>query len=85
MQPFYEERDSVVYSGISYYTEMDILTILKEELNRKRQLLVYMGEEFDKKKYRYKDLFEEVDKELFLEYAINPEKGEDVLSRRRYF
>lgn len=42
-----------------------------------------MGQEKDN--MYYKDLFEEVDKEEFLEYAINPEKGEIALSRRRYY
>lgn len=83
MQPFYEERDADVYNGCTYYTEMDMLTLLKEELNQKRKLLIYMGQE--KNGVHFNDLFEEVNKEEFLEYVINPEKGENALSRRRYF
>lgn len=80
--PFYQERDAYVYGGYIYYTEMSMLDILKEELNRKRKLLIYMGEELDKQKYRCNDLFEEVSKEELLEYAIDPSKGEQALERR---
>lgn len=85
-EPFFEERDAFVYSnGPIYYTEMTMIDILREELKRKRRYLIYMGEEVDKKRPRYNDLFEEVSKEELLEYATNPEKGEEAYSRRRYF
>lgn len=83
LQPFFKERDAGRYNGISYYTEMNMLDILREELNKKRQLLIYMGQELIG--IHYHDLFEEVNKEEFLEYATNPLKGEEALARRRHY
>lgn len=82
-QPFFEERDAGRYSGLSYYTEMSMLDILKEELNKERKLLIYMGQELNG--VHFNDLFEEVSKEEFLEYAINPEKGVQALARRKHY
>lgn len=85
LRPFYHERDSYVYFyGKTYYTDMSMLDLLKEELNRKRKYLVYIGEEFIKYK-GLKEVFEEISQEELLEYATNPEKGEYALSRRMNF
>lgn len=84
LQPFFEERDAYVYtSGSIYYTELDMVTLLKEELNQKRKFLIYMGQELNG--VNFKDLFDEVDKDKFLEYAVNPNNGEIALARRKHY
>ena len=83
-QPFYKERDSYVYMyGTEFYTDMSMLDVLKEELNRKRQYLIYMGEKVNGCKSESQ--FHEVSKEELLEYAQNREKGEYSLKKRRYY
>ena len=84
IQSFDEERDTFVYgSGPEFYTSMSMLDILKEELNRKRQYLIYMGQKLNG--YRLEEQFDEVSKSELLEYAQNREKGEYVLNKiRRY-
>ena len=83
-QPFYKERDSYVYMyGTEFYTEMSMLDVLKEELNRKRQYLIYMGEKINGCKTEFQ--FHEVSKEELLEYGQNREKGEYSLKKRRYY
>ena len=82
--PFYKERDSYVYMyGTEFYTDMSMLDILKEELNRKRQYLIYMGEKVNGNISEFQ--FNEVSKEELLEYAQNREKGEYSLKKRRYY
>ena len=82
--PFYKEKDSYVYMyGTEFYTDMSMLDILKEELNRKRQYLIYMGEKVNG--YIPESQFLEVSKEELLEYAQNREKGEYSLKKRRYY
>ena len=82
--PFYKERDSYVYMyGTEFYTDMSMLDVLKEELNRKRQYLIYMGEKINGCKTEFQ--FHEVSKEELLEYAQNREKGEYSLKKRRYY
>lgn len=84
VQPFYEERDAFVYgSGYEFYTDMSMLDILKEELNRKRQYLIYMGQKLNN--CRYEEQFDEVSKSELLEYAQNHEKGEYVLKKIRHY
>lgn len=84
--PFFRERDSFVYTnGNTYFTEMSMLDLLKEELQIKRKYLIYMGKKLEMKPYKCEDIFEEVSAEEILEYATNPEKGEYVLRNRRYF
>lgn len=84
IEPFYEERDAFVYgSGYEFYTTMSMLDILKEELNRKRQYLIYMGEKLNG--YRFEEQFDEVSKNELLEYAQNCEKGEYVLNKMRHY
>ena len=84
VQPFYEERDSFVYgSGPEFYTSMPMLDILKEELNRKRQYLIYMGQKLNG--CRLEEQFDEVSKSELLEYAQNREKGEYILNKIRHY
>ncbi len=85
MQPFFKERDAFVYGGNTYYTEMSMLGLLKEELQKKRQLLIYMGQKIDRENCKSTELFEEVSEEEFLLYASVPTKGEEAITRRRYF
>lgn len=69
--------------GTEFYTDMSMLDVLKEELNRKRQYLIYMGEKVNGCKSESQ--FHEVSKEELLEYAQNREKGEYSLKKRRYY
>lgn len=79
--PFYKERDSYVYLyGTKFYTDMGMMDLLKEELNRKRQYLIYMGQRLNG--HRFEDQFDVVSKEELLEYAQNCEKGEYILKKR---
>lgn len=83
-RPFYKERDSYVYMyGTEFYTDMSMLDVLKEELNRKRQYLIYMGEKLNG--YKLESQFHEVSKDELLEYAQNREKGEYSLKKRKYY
>lgn len=82
--PFHQERDSYVYAqGKDFYTKMSMLDVLIEELNRKRQYLIYMGEKVEG--WVPTPQFLEVSKEELLEYAQNREKGEYALKKRRYY
>lgn len=84
LRPFYKESASHVYTnGIEFITDMSMLDVLKEELKRQRQYLIYMGEKVTG--CVPESQFHEVSKEELLEYAQNPEKGEYSLKKRRYF
>lgn len=83
LQPFYEERDTIVYDGTVFYTSMSMLELLKEELNKRRQYLIYMGQKLNG--YILEDQFVEVSKSELLEYAQTPKKGEHVLSKIRHY
>ena len=80
LRPFYKER---YMEGTEFITDMSMLDVLKEELNRKRQYLIYMGKKVNGCVPEFQ--FHEVSKEELLEYAQNPEKGEYSLKKRRYF
>ena len=72
--PFYEERDSFVYTnGREFYTTMSMKEILLEELEIKRQYLIYLGKRLENK--RYVDDFEEVSRKEFLEYITDNRIG----------
>ncbi len=62
---------------------MSMLDILKEELNKKRQYLIYIGKK--SKGYRSEEQFDEVSKSELLEYAQKPEKGEYILNKIRHY
>lgn len=84
LRPFYKESASHVYTnGTEFITDMSMLDVLKEELNRKRQYLIYMGNKVKGCVPEFQ--FHEVSKEELLEYAQNPEKGEYSLKKRRYY
>lgn len=83
LQPFYREYDCGVYRGKIYYTTMSLLELLKEELKANREYLIYMGTKIENP--CSKELFDEVSGDELLQYALNPEKGNIVLSKRRYF
>ena len=81
--PFYEERDSSVYGLPTHYTTMSMREIILEELKRKRDYLIYMGTKLDYTLCRCAEQFDNVTKEEFIDYLINPEKGELVRQKRR--
>ena len=82
--PFYEERDSFVYTnGREFYTTMSMKEILLEELEIKRQYLIYLGKRLENK--RYVDDFEEVSRKEFLEYITDKEKGRLILKKMRKY
>lgn len=83
LEPFYKERDSFVYMyGTEFFTDMSMLDILKEELNKKRQYFIYLGQKLNG--YKMEAQFNEVSKDELLEYAQYPEKGENILKKRMY-
>ena len=76
--PFYEERDSFVYTnGREFYTTMSMKEILFEELEIKRQYLIYLGNRLENK--RFVNDFEEVSRKEFLEYITDKENGRLIL------
>lgn len=82
--PFYEERDSFVYTnGREFYTTMSMKEILLEELEIKRQYLIYLGNRLENK--RFVDDFEEVSRKEFLEYITDKEKGRLILKKMRKY
>ncbi len=76
---FYEERDTFVYNGLTYYTPKNLTDLLKEELFKKRKYLIYLGEKLQN--YDYIPQFEEVSAEELISYDENQDKGEAILSR----
>ena len=84
MCPFYDERDSFVYTnGREFYTTMSMKDILLEELEIKRQYLIYLGNKLKNRKYV--DKFEEVSREELLKYITDKEKGRLVLEKMRKY
>ena len=80
---FFRERDSYIYCyAKKYYTTMTMRELLMQELERKRQLLIYMGTKSEG--YQSIPLFEEVNKEKMLEYASNPKLGEQAFNNRKH-
>ena len=62
---------------------MSMKEILLEELEIKRQYLIYLGERLENK--RYVDDFEEVSRKEFLEYITDKEKGRLILKKMRKY
>ena len=57
--------------------------ILLEELEIKRQYLIYLGNRLENK--RFADDFEEVSRKEFLEYITDKEKGRLILKKMRKY
>ena len=62
---------------------MSMKEILLEELEIKRQYLIYLGKRLENK--RYVDDFEEVSRKEFLEYITDKEKGRLILKKMRKY
>ena len=75
--PFYRERNSYVYGGTTYYTDMSMKDILVEELEKERDCLICTGGNLKTQELQ----IEELSKDELLEYVINPEKSKKILTK----
>ena len=76
---FFDERDCFVYARRDFYTTISMPEVLEPELNFAHQFLIYRGEEL--KGLTPTPVFENVSRSEMMEYAINPEKGNDAYQK----
>lgn len=76
---FFEERDCFVYARRDFYTTLSMTEVLEPELNFAHQFLIYRGEEL--KSGMFMPILENVSRSEMMEYAINPEKGNDAYQK----
>ena len=76
----YFETSSIPISGATYYTDMDILELLLEELKKEREYLIYLGKSFDIGQLLSE--YQEVSKSRFIECVTNKSKGQFTLSKK---
>lgn len=80
---FYDDRDNIKFARDTYFTSMTFQEIIINQINNAMEYYVHVGNYSaarDILKYG-SYIFERINKEQMIEFATNPEKGQNVLSK----
>lgn len=81
---FYEERDLIKFANDTYFTSIPFEEIIMNQINHATEFYVHTGDYHTIKEIaKYGSyIFEQISKKQMIEYATNPELGEQI--KRKY-